>query len=124
MSRKVVHEVLKNEILHPTGFNLLLEIDGDEEVTEAGLVIPGADHANKMGACRARVVEVGPLAGRDKGDSPSNWGAIVGYWVCFDRYKGSFYTREGTSKCYIIIQEKDIEGFIDPKETEDARRAS
>lgn len=124
MSRKVLHELLVGEIPHPTGFNLLVSVEVEEETTHGGIILKAPDEADKRGACRGIVKEVGPLAGKDNGDSPENWGAVVGYIVFFDRYQGSYYAVEGSPERYIVIQEKDIQVYVNPKEKEDARRAS
>lgn len=116
-ARKTVHMLEQNEIPHPAGFSVLIRVEDEEEETEGGIIIQAADEADKRGACRGIVVELGPLAGRDPGDKPENWGAVIGNIVYFDRYQGAYFAVAGTPKRYIVIQEKDIQLYVDPKES-------
>ena len=117
-ARKTVHLILKDEIPHPAGFSVLVRVEDEEEITQGGIVIQAADEADKRGACRGIVEELGPLAGRDPGDKPENWGAVVGNIVYFDRYQGAYFAIENSPKRYIVIQEKDIQLYVNPKEKE------
>lgn len=122
-ARKTVHVLEPWEVPHPAGFAVLIRVEDEEEVTEGGIVIQAADEADKRGACRGTVVELGPLAGRDPGDKPENWGAVVGNIVYFDRYQGAYFAVASSPKRYIVIQEKDIQLYVDPKETKKDARA-
>lgn len=124
-SRRNLSEIGKYEVPHATGFKLKIKLSGgiEETRTASGLYIPKADDRVIKGADRGTVVEVGPLAGRDAGDCPENWGAVVGLDVVFRRYAGGFVDQVGADK-YIFINEKDVICYIDPQETaENERRA-
>jgi co-chaperonin GroES (HSP10) len=117
-ARKTVHMLMKGEKPHVAGFGVLLRVEDEEEQTDGGIIIQAADEADKRGACRGIVEQIGPLAGRDPGDKPENWGAQVGNIVYFDRYQGAYFAVESSPRRYIVIQEKDIQLYVDPKETE------
>lgn len=110
-----------DEQLLITGFSVLIEIPDEEKKSASGIVYERNSERERIGSCVGVIAQVGPLAGKDPGDKPTNWAAVVGKKVLFSRYQG-VYARRRDGKCYMIIQEKNILAEITKvKETEDVR---
>jgi co-chaperonin GroES (HSP10) len=117
-SRATLHVLYPGEVLHPTGWNVLIRVPDEGEVTQGGILLEEPEEAEKRGACRGYVEDWGPLAGQDRGESLECWGLKKGMIATFERYEGSYYTKIGSTIRYLMLPEKEILGFIDPEETE------
>lgn len=100
MSRIII-ELDKTQEVVPLGFQILVRIDKEEKVSDGGIIM-ATNLQGEKGVREQRrqnrgvVIAVGPLAGRDPGDKPENWGAEIGTEVCFEEYEGQPYlTHEG-----------------------------
>jgi co-chaperonin GroES (HSP10) len=101
----------EGEFIRPLGFNVLVKVDGEEQVTSGGIVLQAADERTKRGATKGTVIAVGPLAGKDPGNKPEYWGAVVGNVVFFEAYEGQYY-QGPKGESYLMIPEKDITGEL------------
>jgi len=108
---KIACQLEQGETLIPLGFQVLVEIEKEEKVTEGGIIIPEKDRNARRAGNIGTVLAVGPLAGKDPGDCPENWGAVVGNKVCFEAYEGQPYlTHDG--RVLICFPEKEIYSMI------------
>ncbi len=115
-SRATVHVLPKGVKVHPAGYRILVEVFTEEEITASGLAVQATTEAEQRGACQGIVREIGPLAGKDKGDSPDYWGLKVGNTVYFSRYEGEYYIEEACTRAYILLLDHHIQMFSDPEE--------
>ena len=115
-SRATLHVLPKGVKVHPAGYNILVEVFTDEEITEGGLAVQHTNDAEQRGACQGVIREIGLMAGKDKGDSPEAWGLKVGNIVYFNRYVGDYYVEEASSKAYILLLDHNVQMYSDPEE--------
>jgi len=109
-----------DEDVIPLGFQVLLRVSDEERKTVGGIVLASGLEATKekKASMRGTVVDVGPLAGQDVGDSPENWGAVKGTEVSFNAYEGTHYQRtDGTF--LICLPEKEIISKIVKKQAKE-----
>lgn len=92
--------------IEPVGFNVLVEPDSGERVSEGGIVLPGT---SRMEQDTGVLVAVGPLAWSDFEGPP--W-AEVGDRVMFARYGGKFVTDPETGREYKLMNDKDLNAIL------------
>lgn len=119
--RKTTSIIRAGEELWPGGFNVMIEIEElrKDVKSEGGIVLGGVSVDEQLGMTKEQlekgtdrgiVAKLGPLVG--KCEDLDAYGLQVAHAVYFERYDGTFYQYEDTGKCYILVREDLIRGYV------------
>jgi len=112
----LVDKSLKERLLQPTGWRILVMPYQGKATTDGGIVLPDEVlRREQLATVVAYVLKVGPLAYQDPvkfGDNCEPW-CKEGDWVCIGRYSGSRFRIDG-GEIRIINDDEVIATILEP----------